>query len=71
MFTAVANGTKTPRGTHAAVEDVTRAAESLPQSDYMEVVATFQAFFELMLTRPLELLACGNPQVLLLTILSP
>ncbi|KAI1403040.1 glycoside hydrolase family 47 protein [Hypoxylon fuscum] len=36
MFTAVANGTKTPRGTHAAVEDVTRAAESLPQSDYME-----------------------------------
>ncbi|KAI1101080.1 glycoside hydrolase family 47 protein [Jackrogersella minutella] len=36
MFTAVANGTKTERGTHAAVEDVTRAAESLPQSDYME-----------------------------------
>ncbi|KAI0835925.1 glycoside hydrolase family 47 protein [Hypoxylon sp. FL0890] len=36
MFTAIANGTKTERGTHAAVEDVTRAGESLPQSDYME-----------------------------------
>ncbi|KAI1412073.1 glycoside hydrolase family 47 protein [Hypoxylon sp. FL1857] len=36
MFTAIANGTKTDRGTHAAVEDVTRAGESLPQSDYME-----------------------------------
>ncbi|OTA79565.1 glycoside hydrolase family 47 protein [Hypoxylon sp. CO27-5] len=36
MFTAIVNGTKTERGTHAAVEDVTRALESLPQSDYME-----------------------------------
>lgn len=37
MFTSVANGTKTEFGTHAAVEDVTRAGDSLPQSDYMEV----------------------------------
>ncbi|KAI1379866.1 glycoside hydrolase family 47 protein [Hypoxylon crocopeplum] len=36
MFTAVANGTKTERRTHAAVEDVTRDTKSLPQSDYME-----------------------------------
>ncbi|XDG04091.1 hypothetical protein ABKA04_003706 [Annulohypoxylon sp. FPYF3050] len=36
MFTSVANGTKTEFGTHAAVEDVTRAGDSLPQSDYME-----------------------------------
>ncbi|KAI2467422.1 glycoside hydrolase family 47 protein [Annulohypoxylon bovei var. microspora] len=36
MFTAIANGTKTTLGTHAAVEDVTHAAKSLPQSDYME-----------------------------------
>ncbi|KAI1139319.1 glycoside hydrolase family 47 protein [Hypoxylon sp. FL0543] len=36
MFTAIANGTQTERGTHAAVEDVTHARDSLPQSDYME-----------------------------------
>lgn len=33
----VANYTKTEFGTHAAVEYVTRAGDSLPQSDYMEV----------------------------------
>lgn len=37
MFTAIANGTKTAMGTHAAVLDVTRKAPSLPQEDYMEV----------------------------------
>lgn len=37
MFTAIANGTKTEHGTHAAVQDVTRAAKALPQEDYMEV----------------------------------
>ncbi|KAI1204967.1 glycoside hydrolase family 47 protein [Annulohypoxylon truncatum] len=36
MFTAIENGTKTELGTHAAVEDVTRASKPLPQSDYME-----------------------------------
>lgn len=36
MFTAIANGTKTETGAHAAVEDVTHAANLLPQSDYME-----------------------------------
>lgn len=37
MFTAIANGTKTDRGTHAAVKDVTRMADVLPKDDYMEV----------------------------------
>ncbi|KAI0880262.1 glycoside hydrolase family 47 protein [Annulohypoxylon maeteangense] len=36
MFTAVSKGTETELGTHAAVEDVTRADIPLPQSDYME-----------------------------------
>ncbi|RYP57711.1 hypothetical protein DL769_009325 [Monosporascus sp. CRB-8-3] len=36
MFTATANGTETKRGTHAAVQDVTRTAEPLPHDDYME-----------------------------------
>ncbi|KAL7626509.1 hypothetical protein AAE478_003281 [Parahypoxylon ruwenzoriense] len=36
MFTAIANGTRTERGTHAAVKDVTQAAEVLPKDDYME-----------------------------------
>ncbi|KAI1384781.1 endoplasmic reticulum mannosyl-oligosaccharide 1,2-alpha-mannosidase [Hypoxylon trugodes] len=36
MFTAVVNGTKTEMGTHAAVQDVTRAAKVLPHEDYME-----------------------------------
>ncbi|KAI0010229.1 endoplasmic reticulum mannosyl-oligosaccharide 1,2-alpha-mannosidase [Xylariaceae sp. FL0662B] len=35
MFTAVVNGTKTKRGTHAAVKDVTRA-NVLSHEDYME-----------------------------------
>ncbi|KAI0390167.1 glycoside hydrolase family 47 protein [Xylariaceae sp. FL0594] len=36
MFTAIVNGTKTPYGTHAAVQDVTRKLDRLPQEDYME-----------------------------------
>lgn len=36
MFTAVANGTATPYA-NAAVLDVTRARDKLPQEDYMEV----------------------------------
>ena len=40
MFTAIVNGTKTPLGTHAAVQDVTRAAASLSKDDYMEVKST-------------------------------
>ncbi|KAI0095829.1 glycoside hydrolase family 47 protein [Hypoxylon sp. NC0597] len=53
MFTAIANGTKTERGTHAAVEDVTHAAGPLPQSDYMEsfwLAETLKYFYLLFCT---------------------
>ncbi|KAI1769149.1 glycoside hydrolase family 47 protein [Hypoxylon sp. FL1150] len=53
MFTAIMNGTRTERGTHAAVEDVTRAVKPLPQSDYMEsfwLAETLKYFYLLFCT---------------------
>ncbi|XXG96441.1 hypothetical protein Hte_002724 [Hypoxylon texense] len=53
MFTAIETGTKTENGTHAAVEDVTRATKSLPKSDYMEsfwLAETLKYFYLLFCT---------------------
>ncbi|KAI0540862.1 glycoside hydrolase family 47 protein [Xylaria digitata] len=36
MFKSIVNGTRTSLGTHAAVQDVTHKAPTLPQDDYME-----------------------------------
>ncbi|KAF2969578.1 hypothetical protein GQX73_g4012 [Xylaria multiplex] len=36
MFNSIVNGTRTNSGTHAAVQDVTHKAPTLPQDDYME-----------------------------------
>ncbi|KAI1455300.1 glycoside hydrolase family 47 protein [Annulohypoxylon moriforme] len=61
MFTAVANGTKTALGTHAAVEDVTQASGSLPQSDYMEsfwLAETLKYFY--LLFSPPDIISLDN-----------
>ncbi|KAI0382697.1 glycoside hydrolase family 47 protein [Hypomontagnella monticulosa] len=54
MFTAIANGTETEHGTHAAVRDVTRAAKALPQEDYMESfwLAETLKYFYLLFSTP-------------------
>ncbi|KAI1396771.1 endoplasmic reticulum mannosyl-oligosaccharide 1,2-alpha-mannosidase [Hypoxylon fuscum] len=54
MFMAIVNGTKTEMGTHAAVKDVTRAAEALPQDDYMESfwLAETLKYFYLLFSTP-------------------
>jgi mannosyl-oligosaccharide alpha-1,2-mannosidase len=54
MFTAIANGTKTSTGTHAAVMDVTRALPKLEQEDYMESfwLAETLKYFYLLFSTP-------------------
>ncbi|KAI0602903.1 endoplasmic reticulum mannosyl-oligosaccharide 1,2-alpha-mannosidase [Biscogniauxia sp. FL1348] len=54
MFTAIANGTKTETGTHAAVQDVTRAMDDLPKDDYMESfwLAETLKYFYLLFSTP-------------------
>ncbi|KAI5926520.1 endoplasmic reticulum mannosyl-oligosaccharide 1,2-alpha-mannosidase [Camillea tinctor] len=54
MFTAIANGTKTETGTHAAVQDVTRAMNNLPKDDYMESfwLAETLKYFYLLFSTP-------------------
>ncbi|KAI1633085.1 endoplasmic reticulum mannosyl-oligosaccharide 1,2-alpha-mannosidase [Biscogniauxia mediterranea] len=54
MFTAIVNGTKTETGTHAAVQDVTRATDDLPKDDYMESfwLAETLKYFYLLFSTP-------------------
>ncbi|KAI2613244.1 glycoside hydrolase family 47 protein [Hypoxylon sp. NC1633] len=54
MFTAVVNGSRTGLGSHASVQDVTRAAEKLPQEDYMESfwLAETLKYFYLLFSAP-------------------
>ncbi|KAI1490996.1 endoplasmic reticulum mannosyl-oligosaccharide 1,2-alpha-mannosidase [Biscogniauxia mediterranea] len=54
MFTSIVNGTKTETGTHAAVQDVTRATDDLPKDDYMESfwLAETLKYFYLLFSTP-------------------